>query len=173
VTRELDVFVAHRLLTTDTDHSNVVVGVAHEAFLSAWAPLAQAIGANVSALRARRTVEQAAAAWNDEGRPPTRLWERGQLAAALADTGAHPRAREMVTDRVALSPTARTFLRAGIRRDRVRQCDPWVRAGEVELDPMDSADAVPVQCRQKSDRVWMAGGSCVRVGEAGLLEHVD
>jgi hypothetical protein len=47
VTRELDAFVTRRLLTTDND--NVVVGVAHEAFLSAWPPLAQEINENVSA----------------------------------------------------------------------------------------------------------------------------
>lgn len=61
VAAELDVFVARRLLTTDTDNSRVVIGVAHEAFLSAWPPLAQAIAENVSALRARRSVEHAAA----------------------------------------------------------------------------------------------------------------
>ncbi|MGH3869231.1 MAG: toll/interleukin-1 receptor domain-containing protein [Pseudonocardiaceae bacterium] len=37
VTHEVDAFIRRRLLTTDTDHGNVVVGVAHEAFLSAWA----------------------------------------------------------------------------------------------------------------------------------------
>ncbi len=121
VTRELDVFVARRLVTTDTDNGGVVVGVAHEAFLSAWAPLAQAIRQNVSALRARRAVEQAAAEWNDYGRPPVRLWERGQLAAAVTDTGAHPLSGDLVTDRVELSLTARTFLRTSVRRDRVRR----------------------------------------------------
>ncbi len=121
VARELDVFVTRRLVTTDTDNGDVVVGVAHEAFLSAWPPLAQAIEENASALRARRAVEQAAAEWNDNGRPPTRLWERGQLAAAVADTGAHVQSRELVTDRIDVSPTARTFLRASIRRDRIRR----------------------------------------------------
>ncbi len=121
VIRELGVFVVRRLVTTDSDNGGVVVGVAHEAFLSAWAPLAQAIGENVSALRARRAVEQAAAEWDDNGRSPVRLWERGQLAAAVADTGAHLQAGDLVTDRVDLSPTARAFLGAGIRRDRVRR----------------------------------------------------
>jgi hypothetical protein len=83
--------------------------------------LAQAIEKNVSALRAGRAVEQAATEWHDKGRPPDRLWERGQLAAALADTGAHPHAHDLVTDRVTLSPTARAFLRASIRRDRLRR----------------------------------------------------
>jgi energy-coupling factor transporter ATP-binding protein EcfA2 len=117
VTCELDAFIERRLMITDTENGSVVVGVAHEAFLSAWAPLAQAITENASALRARRTVEQAATAWSEEGRSPARLWERGQLAAALADTGAH----DVATDRVELSPTARAFLRASIRRDRLRR----------------------------------------------------
>ncbi len=121
VTRELDTFVRRRLLTTDTDNGVVVVGVVHEAFLSAWAPLAQAIEENVSALRACRAVEQAATEWNTEGRPPARLWERGQLAAAVADTGTHLRAHDLVTDRIELSPTARAFLHASIHRDRLRR----------------------------------------------------
>ncbi|MBV9142950.1 MAG: TIR domain-containing protein, partial [Pseudonocardiales bacterium] len=120
VTRELDAFVYRRLLTTDTDQNRVVVGMAHEAFLSAWAPLAQAIENNVSALRACRAVEQAATEWNTPERPG-RLWEGGQLAAALADTGAHLHAHGLITDRVDLSPTARTFLHASIRRDRARR----------------------------------------------------
>src|SRR3954452_22016027 len=84
VAAELDPFVARRLLATDTDSDGtVVIGVAHEAFLSAWPPLATAITEAASALRARRGVEQAAAAWDAGGRPHSRLWERGQLAAAV------------------------------------------------------------------------------------------
>ncbi|MGH3772251.1 MAG: TIR domain-containing protein [Pseudonocardiaceae bacterium] len=144
---EWDAFVARQLLITDTDNGTVVVSVAHEAFLSAWPPLAQAITAAESALRARRAVEQAAAEWHGDDRPPDRLWERGQLAAAVADTGTRigvgrrsttsvpadkpptrglarwlpQRHRALVTDRVDLSPTARTFLHASIRRDRYRR----------------------------------------------------
>jgi hypothetical protein len=121
VSRELDAFITRRLVITDTENGNVAVGVAHEAFLSVWAPLAQAIEENASALRARRAVEQAAAEWDDEGRPPTRLWERGHLAAAVADTGARLQTGELVTDRVELSPLAGVFLRASIRRDRFQR----------------------------------------------------
>ncbi|MGH3692991.1 MAG: WD40 repeat domain-containing protein [Pseudonocardiaceae bacterium] len=85
---ELDVFVTQRLLTTDTINDTVVIGVAHEAFLSAWPPLAQAIADNASALRARRAVEQAATQWHENGNPRERLWSGGQLAAVLTDTGA-------------------------------------------------------------------------------------
>jgi WD40 repeat protein len=118
---ELDAFVTRRLLTTDTDHGSVVIGVAHEAFLSVWPPLARAIEENASALRARRSVEQAATEWNDNARPSDRLWERGQLATALAAIGAHLQSHDLVTDRVELSPTARAFLHASIRRDRFRR----------------------------------------------------
>ncbi|MGH3701877.1 MAG: TIR domain-containing protein [Pseudonocardiaceae bacterium] len=118
VTQELDAFVTRRLLTTDADDNVVVVGVAHEAFLYAWPPLARAIEKNKIALRARRDVEQAATEWHDEG---GRLWERGQLAAAMADTGAHLEGHDLVTDHVELSPTARVFLRDSFRRDRFRR----------------------------------------------------
>jgi WD40 repeat protein len=121
VTRELDAFITRRLVITDTENGTVVAGVAHEAFLSAWAPLAQTIGENVSALRARRAVEQAAAEWNTAGRPPARLWEHGQLAAAMADTDARIQAGDLVTNRVELSPVAMAFLRTSIRRDRARR----------------------------------------------------
>jgi energy-coupling factor transporter ATP-binding protein EcfA2 len=121
VIRELDVFITRRLVITDTENGGVVVGVAHEAFFSAWAPLAQAIEENASALRARRAIEQAALEWSEGGHPPARLWERGQLAAALAETGVRLKAHDVVTDRVELSPTARVFLRASIRRDRFRR----------------------------------------------------
>jgi WD40 repeat protein len=145
---ELDAFVARRLLTTDTDNGAVVVGVTHEAFLTAWPPLAEAITAAASALRARRAVEQAAREWDGDGRPASRLWERGQLAAAVNDTGARIRPtsrsgsppaakaslprqravtwlpggnRELVADKVELSPPARAFLHASIRLDRRRR----------------------------------------------------
>jgi hypothetical protein len=141
VATELGCFVTQRLLSTDTLHDTVVIGVTHEAFLSAWPPLAHAITANASALRARRALEQAATHWHDHGRAHQRLWSGGQLAAAVTDTGAHlhpapsaspsaghgqprwlPRPRRvLLTDRVELSPRAREFLHTSIRRDRSRR----------------------------------------------------
>jgi len=146
---EVDRFVARRLVSTDLENGDVVVGVAHEAFLVAWAPLAEAIRASSAALRARRGVEQAAAGWVEGARPVSRLWERGQLAAAVADTGARVqtvcvaeaasvaqagsspgqrrlprwrrRCRVLVTNRVELSARARDFLLTSIRRDRYRR----------------------------------------------------
>jgi WD40 repeat protein len=142
VVAELDAFIERRLLTTDEGNGNGVVRVAHEAFLSAWPPLAQAITAAGSALRARRSIEHAAIEWHNNGRPPARLWDGGQLASALTDTGAHLRAetastetlpnrapsrwwlhrhRVLVTTRVDLSLKARDFLQASIRHDRRRR----------------------------------------------------
>src|SRR5262249_50224235 len=139
---ELDEFVAKRLLATGTDENgNALNGVAHEAFLSAWPPLAEAIRADVSALRARRAEGQAADEWEGSKRPRRRLWEGNQLAGAVDATGAHfqrvgsserPRERGLpglpllrsqvlVTDRIGLSPQARNFLRSSIRWDRWRR----------------------------------------------------
>jgi WD40 repeat protein/energy-coupling factor transporter ATP-binding protein EcfA2 len=119
--QELDAFIGRRLVTTDIECGDVVVGVAHEACLYAWLPLAQAIEQNVSALRARRAVEHAATEWESQNRPVARLWERGQLAAAVTETGAQLQARDVVSDRVELSPAARAFLRTSIHRDRLRR----------------------------------------------------
>jgi len=134
----LNAFVSRRLLTSDTEDGHVVVGVAHEAFLSSWPPLAGAIAAASTALRARRGIDQAAERWARHGRPAARLWERGQLAAELADVDGRlkpvdregrpdPRAgglrwwgprRALVTGRVQLDAEGREFLTAAIRRDR-------------------------------------------------------
>ena len=145
VRAELDAFTARRLLTTDTEHGTVVIGVAHEAFLTAWPPLATAITVAAAALRTRRGVEQAATEWDTTGRHRERLWERGQLAAALndlhgADTVRQPishpspgqspappprrpihRRQPLRASKVSLSVQARDFLRASIRTDRRRR----------------------------------------------------
>ncbi|MGH3825636.1 MAG: TIR domain-containing protein, partial [Pseudonocardiaceae bacterium] len=133
VVTELHAFVERRLLTTDEGNGGGVVGVAHEAFLSAWSPLADAIAANVTALRARRLVEPAAAEWHDDGKPPTRLWTGGQLAASVTALTDMPprqsgfarwvphRQRVLITERVVLSAKAREFLHASIRRDRFQR----------------------------------------------------
>ena len=152
VAAELDCFVDRRLLTTDTEDERVTVTVAHEAFLSTWPPLAEAVAAASTALRARRAVEHAAAGWAGTGRPPDRLWERGQLAAAVADVGARLRsvrsaagvagrlrsrgaersspAGTLVVDRIELSVVAAEFLHASIRRDtRLRRRSVTVLSG--------------------------------------------
>ncbi|MEV6235878.1 TIR domain-containing protein [Lentzea sp. NPDC051838] len=104
-------FVARHLLTTDTVAGNNVVGVAHEAFLTEWPPLAEAIVEHAAALRTRRAVEHAAGEWSTAGRTSSRLWQGAHLHAAHED----------VTGRIDLSRTAGDFLRASLRHDRFRR----------------------------------------------------
>jgi WD40 repeat protein len=185
VMTELDAFVARRLLTTDTENGETVVGVAHEVFLSAWSPLAAAITAAASGLRARRAVEQAATEWVEDRRPPARLWERGQLAAAVGATGAHlvkgnasrrlaassgkpaaPKARQfgvrprrqciVGTDRVELSALARDFLRASILRDRRRRRRGVTILSALLVLTLGAAGLALVQQRTAEERQQVA-----------------
>jgi WD40 repeat protein len=134
-------FVERRLLVTAAaPDRRATTGVAHETFLSAWAPLRDAIAEAATALRARGAVEEAARDWEERDRPAERLWEKGRLSAALADVGARivpapdtgsgvptaparsrwvpGRSRVLVADRVDLDPASRRFLHASVRRDR-------------------------------------------------------
>lgn len=138
VARDLEPFVARRLLVTGGDPDRPVIGLAHEAFLSAWSPLQEAVTRAAVALRARRRVEQGAAAWTGSGRRPADLWERGRLAAALADLGTErartPLRRRLpraggdgasspghVRSAVQLDADSSAFLRASVRHDRWRR----------------------------------------------------
>jgi len=143
VRAELDAFVAHRLLTSHEREKTVSLGVAHEAFLTAWPPLAQAISAAGSALRMRRMLEQAANEWEHADHSSSFLWGSGRLAAAVTETGAQlhrvpptPQVggalitgrlralrtdREVTSGRVELGPPVRAFLRASIRHQQRRR----------------------------------------------------
>jgi hypothetical protein len=123
----------------------VWLGVAHEAVLSAWPPLAHAIG-DAAALRTRATVEQAAADWTQAGRNNAYLWERDRILAATTllatarPTGqppspsprsgllrrprlgsADPPPAAPVESQVQLSPAATDFLQAGLQRAETAQ----------------------------------------------------
>lgn len=159
---ELEPFIVRRLLTSDGDERGAVVEVAHEAIMSAWTPLARAVAADSVALRARREVEQAADAWSAAGSPPDRLWERGQLAAAVAETGVRtvvvprpagdaatrpwPR-RGLVTDRVELSGRAVQFLQASLRRDRRRRARSTTVLASLLILAVVAAGVALVQLR--------------------------
>jgi WD40 repeat protein len=106
----LAVFVDHRLLTTAGDEDGTWIGVAHEALLTSWPPLAHTITARAVAMEAARSVEQAATEWERAGRPSGYLWERGRIGDVRRILGAAD-----------LSAVAQAFLHAGRRRsDRVR-----------------------------------------------------
>jgi hypothetical protein len=141
VRRELDAFVDHRLLKADAEDGRALLEVSHEAVLSGWAPLAQAIRDAAAALRARQTVEQAAADWTQAGRHDAYLWERDRILAATAllaaplPTGrplptlvrprllrrrrtvpANPEHGLPIDGQVPLSPVGAAFLHAGLGR---------------------------------------------------------
>ncbi|HEV7451599.1 MAG TPA: hypothetical protein VGO16_09490, partial [Pseudonocardiaceae bacterium] len=140
---ELDAFIAHRLLTTTNREETVLLGVAHEAFLTAWPPLAQAISAAGAALRMRRMLEQAAAEWENASRSTSFLWEQDRVTAAVSETGAQLRRvhshrlgaedtttdplralrrhREVTSGRVELGPAVQAFLHASIRHQQRRR----------------------------------------------------
>ncbi|HEX8936017.1 MAG TPA: TIR domain-containing protein, partial [Pseudonocardiaceae bacterium] len=84
----LQVFVDRRLLLSDTDDNNQVwLTVVHEALLTEWRPLDTATANIITALRAARIVEQAAAEWNSAGRPEHYLWNEKRLTATLVTLG--------------------------------------------------------------------------------------
>ncbi|MDQ3762669.1 MAG: TIR domain-containing protein [Actinomycetota bacterium] len=84
----LQVFINRRLLLSDTDHEGQVwLTVAHEALLTGWRPLDTATAEITVALRAARTVEQAAAEWNSAGRPEHYLWDDKRLTATRTTLG--------------------------------------------------------------------------------------
>jgi WD40 repeat protein len=190
VATELDAFVARRLLITDTENGQVVMGVAHEAFLSAWPPLAEVIAANASALRARRAVEQAATEWVGNGRSRERLWGGGQLAAIVADIGARigpgsapsahrgsslwllGRQRVLVADRVDLSPRASDFLYASIRYDRYRRARGVTILSVLLVLALVGAGVAVVQQRKAEDRQRIATAGQL-VAQADNIRKTD
>jgi WD40 repeat protein len=140
---ELEPFVDRRLLSTEAEGERTVVGVAHEAFLVNWPPLKDEIDVQVTALRGRRIVENAANDWVASGRDQGTLLQGRQLSKATVDTGAELKAvttneanrsaaqarplptrlsgsRRLVS-RVELNDTAREFLEASMRFDRARR----------------------------------------------------
>jgi energy-coupling factor transporter ATP-binding protein EcfA2 len=135
---ELNAFILHRLVTISKHDAKVFLGVAHEAFLTAWPPLAQAISAAGAALRMRRMLEQASAEWEHAGRSTSFLWEQDRVAAAVSQTGAQLRRVypgrpgteapttgrlrwEVTGGRVELGSTVRAFLHASIRHHQRRR----------------------------------------------------
>ena len=90
----VDAFVRRRLLGTladaisKTGDTKVWVGVAHEAFLREWRPLATLIDTHRAALAMRVAVEEAARKWEASGRKTSYLWHRDRLAGAMSTIGA-------------------------------------------------------------------------------------
>jgi WD40 repeat protein len=198
---ELDAFIARRMVITDTEDGAVVLEVAHEAFLSAWPPLAEAITASTVALRARRNVENAAAEWDKAGCPASRLWEGTQLAAAINDTGARLRPasasrfhhelsdtpstsprrplgrlirrhRVLTAATVELSPRARNFLHTSIRRERRRRARSTMILSALLVIALAAASIASIQ-RQAAQSQQRAAITRQLVSEADTVRDTD
>jgi energy-coupling factor transporter ATP-binding protein EcfA2 len=120
----LQVFVERRLLLSDTDHEGPVwLMVAHEALLSGWRPLDAAITDITLALRAARTVEQAAVEWTSAGQSEHYLWDDKRLTATLSTLGMTSDSTPNPTTPplVELDEQARVFLAATAQRTQATQ----------------------------------------------------
>ncbi len=115
----LQVFVERRLLLSDTDGGHAWLTLTHEALLTEWGPLKDATDEIITALRATRVVEQAAAEWVSADRSDHYLWDDQRLTATLvalgmpASSSSHHLA---VSGSTALDATARAFLDATAQR---------------------------------------------------------
>lgn len=83
-------FIDARLLVSKGKGKRAIVGVAHEALLLAWSPLADAIAASRGDLQFRRVLERAAREWDASDRKPSYLWAGERLTAATAWLEANP-----------------------------------------------------------------------------------
>lgn len=111
----LAVFTDRRLLTRDDE----VVRFAHEALLTAWRPLADAITKHGKALRTAQSVDQSAREWIGADRAEGYLWDEERYAATTLD---------LSTEDDLLDAAGREFLEATRekwarkrRRERVRR----------------------------------------------------
>ena len=138
-------------------------------------------------------MEHAAAEWNERDKPASRLWGGGQLAAAVADTGARIRAgtapadlarrrpsarwfpqrrRALATDRVDLTPEARDFLYASIRRDRRHRRSTITVLSVLLVFALAAAGFAVIQQRNAEDQQLVATARQL-VAEAELARDTD
>ena len=149
----LEQFVTARLLVSDRADDARTVEVAHEALFRVWRRLADWLQQSGEAMRLRRDLQRAAAAWDGSGRAPEDLW-RGTRLARTAET--------TLADEAPLGGVDRQFIEASLsaqaaarsargedtspqapnsdwRSDRWhapgRDCDGVLRAGTQRVQP--------------------------------------
>ena len=167
VTAQFDPFITRRLLSTDLEHGHVVVGVAHEAFLSSWPPLAAAITARAIHLNPEDAVPIDRVMLGIGGGP--KPWEplvRGMLSGVVS---------------FALDPrdaTVPVFRRSLVSADHVAHVRDLVFAGFGEFPARDlitRAEAGEVINLQKASEAksmlsrWPAAASRPAVVPAAAL----
>jgi WD40 repeat protein len=114
-----DIFVDHRLLTTTQDTHGTWIGIAHEALLTAWPPLDNAISEQSVALHTVRSVERAAAEWVDADRAEHFLWDVERVDSTLTNLTLPTDQVGAGTETVDIPTDARTFLLASHDRAMV------------------------------------------------------
>lgn|GEM_PF-948897 len=125
--RALGVFVTRRLFTADRGETGSErLTPVHEALLTAWPPLTRALEDRSAALIAARSIERAAADWDEAGRAVGYLWSGDRLAAAV---NALQEAGEQQPDDL----TARAFLDATRRQRQAEQRRARFTRGAVLL----------------------------------------
>ncbi|MEV4379311.1 hypothetical protein [Streptosporangium sp. NPDC049644] len=103
----LDAFTEARLLTRNQD----TVEITHEALLRGWPRLRGWIEGDRAGRLTRQELEEAAAAWDREGRDSYLLYQGGRLETTRAWTRSAPHHE--------LTPTAHAFLAASNRQERL------------------------------------------------------
>ena len=78
----LERFVDARLLVSGGDHTARTIEVAHEAMFRTWGRLSDWLLQDAEAMRLRRDLRYAAAAWRTSGEPSTDLWRGARLSRA-------------------------------------------------------------------------------------------
>ncbi|MBV1856339.1 nSTAND1 domain-containing NTPase [Catellatospora tritici] len=175
-------FETRRLITVDKgDDEFLIVRLTHPSLLTAWSPLADAIQADASGLRATRGVRRAAQEWHEAGRPRDRLWRGGQLALAREQTRASSAAGRR------LDQLSRDFLRSSWSWDRLRYRGTVsvlialtvvaAVTSAISLRQLDVADKLAHQAREEqrlavSQRL-VAEASAVRVNDPRLAVQLS
>jgi WD40 repeat protein len=196
---QLDVFVKHRLLTTTVQAGRVEVGVAHEAFLTSWPPIVNAVAAAGMKLRMRQEVERAAADWREQQKSRELLWHRGRIAVAYEALDVTRARRQFLSsryarmaeqlqrglravrtrgrlgtfpDRLGISPGAWEFLNRSVRWERRRRLRAFVVLSVV-IALLATATSVALVQRQAAQQQQREALARQLIAEADTIRVQD
>jgi len=172
VREDLDAFDARRLLTTGDLDGRTYVSVAHERFITDWAPLAEAVSEQSIALRMLRELEQAAVEWDRADRAVDYLWSHGRLSLAFPD-GLTSLKTLPLFGRIVTSPQGpvmnsltRAFVTACRKRARLRMISA-ITASLIVIVTLSVTTAVAVSRSQAAEQERLLAIS------RGLVDRAD
>jgi WD40 repeat protein len=185
----LGAFVDERLLVTYADDGQTWISLAHEALLTHWTSLDDAIGKRAVYLHMIQSVEQAAAEWANAKRHDSHLWPKQRLAAAGESLGvpdifadplvdADPTADPAPGFPPGLDADSRAFLAASARQ--VRAADQHSRRFRNGIIAVLSvllvfalvATGLAVSAQQNSERQHRLAFARALLGEASVLRDL-